>query len=469
VVRKPAVAVEILFCLFACAKDQPQGPISPEDPPADRSEVDVTAFGARANDNVDDTNAFASAIRALPETGGTVVVAPGVYLLSAFPKDKINRAIDLSGLANVTITGAGPDQTTLRMAPASYKGDTHVILVERSNGITIRDLTIDGNRFNVAYNDEQSHGVDIHGGSDIRFVDVDFIGMHGDGIRLLGLLGPTPVWVDGVWVERCSFAANGRSGIAIQRAVRGVTVTGSTFTQISDQSIDMEPTGGSQDITQAGPDIAPRDLIITNNRFHDTASLSLTITGLSVDDPARNIRVADNEFEGTGIFVFNAEDVRIEGNMIRSGEKWAPIEVRKGSESIWIVDNVIDSRSTEKASIVLMFHTSRAPRGIRITNNTIQSADHGAFYSRDADDVWITGNSISGSGDHGILVQDIAAGSPLSRFLIESNELQGFSVGVAFSSRGDETTDVCVRENEFVNVDVGIQTEGPIIRSCVGF
>jgi nitrous oxidase accessory protein NosD len=424
--------------------------------------VDVRAFGAIGNDDVDDTNAFASAIRALPPTGGRVVVPSGTYLLSASLKNNTNRAIDLSGLTNISLVGSGPAESILRMAPAVYKGDTHVILVQQSSGITIQDLTIDGNRHNVTYNDEQSHGVDVHGSSNIRFEDVVFTGMHGDGIRLLGLLGPTPVWVDGVWVEKCVFASNGRSGIAIQRAVRGLTVTGSTFTQISDQSIDMEPTGG-------GPEMAPHDFIITNNKFFDTAPLSLTITGLSIEDPARRIVVADNELDGTGIFVFNAVDVRIERNRIRSGIEWAPIEVRKGSENIWIVDNVIDSRASAKASIVIMFHTSRAPKDIHVNSNTIQSADRGAFYSRDAENLSITRNNIFGSGAHGITVQDISANSPLSRFLIEGNELAGFSVGVSFLSRGDATTDVCVRENEFVNVEITLQTEGPVQRSCGGF
>jgi polygalacturonase len=437
------------------AVDQPTGPL--------QDEVDVTDYGARGNDQTDDRAAFAAAINALPAEGGTVRIPAGTYLFTATPRSSIGRGIDLFRRTNVTLAGAGMEQTILRMAPgASYNGDTDVVLIELSSGITMRDLTIDGNRAQVSYVDEQSHGVNLRGSSNVRFERVHFTGMHGDGILMIGYLGSS-AWTEQVHIEDCLFSHNGRSGITVQRVVRDVTITGNTFTRIQDQAIDFEPSD-----LATGDDFAPRNFEITNNRFYETATLSLTITGVGKSQPAQDVRVADNDFEGTGIFVFNAADVRIENNRIRSGHGWAPIEVRKESQRIWIVDNTIDARGTpDKAAILLTFHTSEAPKDVHILNNRIQTDSGNGFSARDSESLQIIGNRLSGSGGVGISVQDINPGTPLAQFVIENNVIEGYEIGVRFVSRGDQTTGVCVRENVFTNVEATYQERGPIENGCV--
>jgi nitrous oxidase accessory protein NosD len=336
-----------------------------------------------------------------------------------------------------------------------------VVLLELSSGITFRDLAIDGNRTQVSYGDEQSHGVEVRGSSSLRFERVLFTGMHGDGVRLLALMNPEPAWVTQVWIEDCMFSHNARSGIAVQRGVRDVTITGNDFTQLSDQAIDMEPSNADID------DIGPRNFEIRNNRFYETAPLSLTITGVSKAKPAEHVIVVDNDFEGTGIFVFNAVDVRIESNRIRSGQMWAPIAVRKMSERVSILNNLIDARATpEGAGIVLAFHNSAAPRDVQVIDNTILTSGGSGFLSRDAEGLLIKGNTFTGSGEFGIIIQDIVPGSPLARFVIEDNTIQGFKVGVSFVSRGDETSDVCIRANHFANVGTVYSEQGPIRSGC---
>jgi hypothetical protein len=424
--------------------------------------VDVTDYGARGNDQTNDTAAFAAAINALPAEGGTVRIPAGTYLFTATPRSSIGRAIDLFRRSNVTLAGAGMEQTILRMAPgASYNGDTDVVLIEASSGITMRDLTIDGNRAQVTYVDEQSHGVNLRGSSNVRFERVHFTGMHGDGILMIGYLSSN-AWTEQVRIEDCLFSHNGRSGITVQRVVRDVTITGNTFTRIQDQAIDFEPSD-----LATGDDFAPRNFEITNNRFYDTASLSLTITGVGKGQPAQNVRVADNDFEGTGIFVFNAADVRIENNRIRSGYGWAPIEVRKKSERIWIVDNIINApSSTSKAAIVLTFHTSEAPKDVYILDNRISTAGYPGMFARDAEGIQVRGNTFSGTGNIGVSIQDIVSGTPLDQFLVENNGFNGYEVGIRFTSDGDPMTGVCVRNNTNTNTNVKLDTRGPIVFGC---
>jgi hypothetical protein len=301
----------------------------------------------------------------------------------------------------------------------------------------------------------------VRGSSDVLLRRVILTGMHGDGVQLIGLLNPTISWVDGVRIVDCLFTHNGRSGIAVQRAVRDVKVIGNRFTRIMDQAIDMEP-------SDAGPDnLGPRDFEILNNRFYDTATLALTITGISNGDPARNVLVANNEFDGTGIFVFNAVDIRIEGNAIRSGEKWAPIEVRKRSQRIVIQSNVIDSRGTEgSAAIVLTYHTSEAPKYVSVMDNTILTGEYDAYFARDAEGLRVTGNMISGYGNGGINIQDVNPDSPLRDFLVENNTISGYRIGVRFASREDPMRDVCIRNNIITEVSDELLTKGPVRRGC---
>jgi nitrous oxidase accessory protein NosD len=227
-----------------------------------------------------------------------------------------------------------------------------------------------------------------------------------------------------------------------------------------DQAIDMEPSRSTMN------DEAPRNIQIVNNQFYDTATLALTITGVSGNDPARNIVVSGNEFDGAGIFLFNAVDVRIAGNTIRSGETWAPIQIRKRSRRILIEDNFIDSRATRSAAIVLTYHTSEAPKEVSVVDNRIQTGSHGAYFARDAEGLKVVGNSIAGHSGTGIVVSDVNPDSPLRGFLVEGNTLTRYEVGIRFTSREDPMWEVCVMGNTVIEVGETLETMGRIQRDC---
>ena len=421
--------------------------------------VEVTVFGARGDDQDDDTQAFQEALSSLPPQGGTVLIPPGLFLLRATP-DEFNRAIELLGRTNVTIRGAGMQQTILRMAPASYRGDTFIVYMERVSGVTIEDLTIDGNRTNVNYQDEQSHGIEIRGSSNIRFENVMFTGMRSDGIRLLGLTGENRP-VEQVLITHSRFDDNGRSGITIQRGVRELEVNNSTFTRISDQAIDMEPSNAE------GDDIGPSDFVITNNVFVNTGGLAIAIAGVGVSKPARRIIVADNEFDGASLVVFNAHDVKIQRNSIRAKDR-GPISVVKASRNVWILDNQIEypTGAPGQAAIELAFHNGCAPTDFRLAGNTVQTGSARGVYARDSERLFITDNAFAGGGSDGILVEDISPGTPLADFVIESNEFEGYSVGIRFQSRGDLISRMCLLRNTFLNIADSLQTSGPVDSGC---
>ena len=94
---------------------------------------DPKAYGAAGDGATDDSAAFASAVAAATAVRGTVQIPAGTYVATI--------AVTNGG---VTIQGAGKDATIIKAPKATAA--TRVVAVANSDGTTIRDLTIDGNK-----------------------------------------------------------------------------------------------------------------------------------------------------------------------------------------------------------------------------------------------------------------------------------------------------------------------------------
>src|SRR5688572_28977480 len=108
-------SVAILLLLGGCSQGGATNLVQNEDPVVPKppvSTIDIRSFGAKGDGQSDDTAAFDAAIRALPVTGGTILVPPGTYMLRAVHPNP-NRAIDLRNKRNITIAGEGGDATIL--------------------------------------------------------------------------------------------------------------------------------------------------------------------------------------------------------------------------------------------------------------------------------------------------------------------------------------------------------------------
>ncbi len=146
-IRKPhrrvthvgAVAVGLGACLaVACGSPTPVHNSPTASPTPVTHIFNVTAYGARGDDQSDNTTAFGDAIQAAESSGGGVVYVPaGKYIFSA-SKTGTGGSIVIDGTTPITLQGAGRDQTWLIEAKAN-KG----LLGVHIDHTVVEDLTLD--------------------------------------------------------------------------------------------------------------------------------------------------------------------------------------------------------------------------------------------------------------------------------------------------------------------------------------
>lgn len=190
---------------------------------------DPKVYGAAGDGVTDDTAAFASVVSAATAAKGTVQIPAGTYITTI--------AVTTGG---ITIQGAGKDATIIKAPNATAA--TRVVAVANSDGTTIRDLTIDGNkseRFDkkpIAYALllYQSNDCDVE---DVRVTNAEVIGIglsackrarlskcdvDGSGWQNITTLGNKAGGCEGTVISRCHATNPGYDDIQIT-AVGAVT------------------------------------------------------------------------------------------------------------------------------------------------------------------------------------------------------------------------------------------------------
>ena len=437
-------SVAILLVLGGCSDNgagnlaQPDQPLIPS-PPGSVT-IDVRDFGAKGDGKADDSAAFDAALRALPATGGKILVPAGTYMLRAIHTNPLH-VLDISSKQNLTISGQGSEATILRMAPAAYHSAIHIILVRHSSGITFENFTLDANGGDILYQDEHSHGIQIESSVDVRIVGVHFKDSGGDGVRLLGAAAEGS-WTERVWIENSHFQDSFRNGISIQRAVRDVVIRGNSFERISDQSISAEPTGNS----------APTDILVEDNVIHHANSNSaVALAGIGPHDVLKRLTFRNNRLENAAAYFLWADSLMVEGNMIQGDAYHSPLRMEDVSEAT-VIDNDINGKAQEGIGTVQIINDDGDfPSGIILQDNRIAvEAGLSGIYVRDPwKDITISGNDIQGAGGGvGISFDNILVnGTRRTGIVLVDNNVENFKTGIALISRGDPYSSVEIRSN----------------------
>lgn len=325
--------------------------------------IPLRACGANPNNN---TLMLQQAITSAPQ-GATLVLPSGVCVLAKCAiaqgapcytpgAGRYDSAVEIGRKHDLTLTGAADGTSRLKLDPNppragngnhGYCGEAHVLSLQNSSFITLRNFTVDGsdgelpedkNQCNPMSNGgriaERMFGVYVLNSTDVALDRMKLIKAHGDGLNLMAEDVPL---TERITVTNSQFLANDRAGLTFQRNVGYVTIKNNYFKNSgADQDLDMEATGG-----QAAR--GPYEVDIDHNTFERTKP-GLTVTlGAGNTQPSSGVRFTNNtiraaaprlnvpseEAEGGCIFVFRAHNTLIANNTIIGARRCTTLAAQK--------------------------------------------------------------------------------------------------------------------------------------------
>ncbi len=292
-----------LVLVMGCAKKDIERPFGVDELGA----VWVADFGAVANDGVDDTHAFQSAIdAAFKKGGGTVLVPNGRYIIDAV------KTVMLK------------DSITLRMDSEAYlvvspndKGIYNVLQIRNVENVKIIGGNIQGERYlHRGIEGEWGMGIGIYEGRNITVEDVVVKDCWGDGIYV----GKSRNASQNITIKNVKSINNRRQGMSVT-AVDGMVVTDSEFSHTGGTApqagIDIEPNEGDKVrnvtikncvfnsnekygllISSTINNVSVSDVIIENNQFTDNRDWAGCLIGSKTTIQISKVEFKNNTFKG---------------------------------------------------------------------------------------------------------------------------------------------------------------------------
>ena len=385
-----------------------------------------------------------AALSHLDVENADIYFSTGVYDFTWVPAaaGSLQAAIKLDGLRNAILRGAGQGVTVLRLMPDQdlKPADTHILRARNCQGLTLRDLTVNGAYLTLASVGVQAHGIFVDlGCEDVIIEHVGVIQSAGDAVRLIG----TPDQkVRRVWVQGCRLVQNKRTGVAFQRCVEFVWIKDcyiETVPPSTQAGIDFEPSGSAS----AGQLVAPADVIIDSNvLLHRVPAVAVSISGRA-GDPAQRVQFTSNVLLGGVMGGVDAHDVTISGNTVITGgtalaAETGQVMLFRGSfDGLRVTGNKIVATTGQLDGVHLSRIDHIGADGVRIADNDITAAGFGVMLDNPGSQVTIHGNRIWGTGQaQGIHIQLAGQHGEVRRDMrITSNSITGFGdAGIQIST-----------------------------------
>jgi parallel beta-helix repeat protein len=282
--------------------------------------VDVREHGAAGDGVSDDTASFQAAIDALPESGGTVHVPAGAYLIDP------ERSVRLRSRMHLAM-----DERARLLAKANAAPRAYVLLAQQVEDVEISGGRIVGDRdSHLGTSGEWGHGIRIRGCSRVTVRDMHISRCWGDGISAGGIMlrgQPSRPGRD-LLISNVISSGNRRQGLTLG-SYRGVRVHGCEFSDTRGTppaaGIDIEPD------TDVARDVLIEECLVYGNRGPGI-QLYKRAAGVTV----RRCTIERNH--GDGILAVAAVDCVFADNIIRNN-RLKGVALRGGSRNVRLAGN----------------------------------------------------------------------------------------------------------------------------------
>ncbi|MFC3080129.1 glycosyl hydrolase family 28-related protein [Phenylobacterium terrae] len=330
----------------------------------------VMDYGAVGNGLVNDRAAIQAALDAAHAAGGGVVYIPaGTYAIDGGAATRTYAGLQVRD--NVTIVGDGMGQTIIQAMAGNSVGFTGLIRTpvgEETTNVTIRDLTLDGNR------DATTGKVDgffcgTSPGSAAHCADITLLNVEAKDCSGYGI-DPHEQTIR-MWIEGCVSHGNGLDGFTLDFLID------STIKNNVSYGNDRH---GFNIVTQT------RNTVLEGNVAYDNGSAGIVIQRGSEDVPSpHGITIIGGQVYGNvdGILVKMSNDVDIQGVWVHHNDREG-IKVY-GSRDVTITGSTIENNSQLGSNLYAEIYLNQYVddltsstfwvSDVTITNNTIGSTN----------------------------------------------------------------------------------------------
>ena len=424
--------------------------------------IDPTSYGAVVDDGKDDRVAVQAALDAARRSARPVCLPIGDLHIARKPGR--GRAVVASLIVDgdgLELRGRGPKSRLVMLAgPELERPNAWWLLQVTGTRHTLANFALDGSSRGRTH--EQTHLVQVLGpASGIQIERLSLTipkqpdNRGGDCIRLLG---EQDARVDGVSIVGVRGESCARSFIAFQRAVSNVQIYDSTSVVVSDQVIDMEPSGRG-----AIHNVRIRDCNFQRGPGAE-GNWALSLAG--ADDSAEDILVQSTTLDG-GIFAYNVSHTTVRDCTITGGvTREALIHIVRGGEGVRILDNRLDRTGLPGDGIYLGHHHTTWPTDVILRGNHIRLRGDGIpIHGEPVVGIDIDGNTIDCAGptpNRAAAVTLRGNTAPISRVRVRGNSIRGNCAGaVRISSyRENVTGSAIVKDNVVEGASYGVQFDG---------
>jgi len=312
-------------------KSQAEGLSNTVSSASKRAVINVRDMGALGNKQHDDTAAFQNSVDNLPESGGTIIVPPGDYMIDA------SRSVRLRNRTRMKLEPGARLLTIPNALKRSY-----VLLVENISDVEIAGGQIIGDRdTHLGTLGEWGYGIFIRSAERVSVHDIHISNCWGDGICVGAVVKNSKVtkMSDGITLRRVVSTNNRRQGLSIGPA-RNVIVEDSEFSN----------THGTK--PSCGVDIEPEKRFRAENiKFSRCRFIGNSGSGLQIDESVYQVKVENcviNDNFRYGVFIIGGAGCDIHNNML-SGNGLVGTRIMRDSNNCRIENNTFKDNSTRAA------------------------------------------------------------------------------------------------------------------------